>query len=220
MAKFDGVAQQGLKALSLLDEHGAVTARLPSGHAEYLKQRLTELGASVPAQKVARQAARQSSADQRLALTQVRLLLTAIRDAVRTDADATAADRKEYGVGQRLGLESPKALIAAAQGVLKAARAKPQRAQTLSILPEDVTKLEALLQAAIAADANEDSSRAAAPLSTKRRNELTKNVSDAVKKIAGAGILAFALDEKVRVQFEALIEGPAKRSPKTPSTPQ
>ena len=220
MAKFDGAVQRGLKALALVGQHVAVTARLPAGHADALRQALTDLGASIPDQKAARQAARQSSTEQRSALEQLRLLLTAMREAVRNDADATAADRKEYAVGQRLTVENPKALIAAAKGVLKAARAKPQRAQTLSILPDDVTKLDALLTAAVEADALEDSVRANSPLSTKRRNELSKNVSDAVKKIAGAGILAYALDEPVRAQFEALIEGPSRKSPKTPAAPQ
>jgi hypothetical protein len=220
MAKFDAAVQRGLKALSLVGEHPLVTARLPAGHADALKQRLTELGASVPEQKAAKQAARQSSTEQRSALEQLRLLLTAMREAVRNDQDATAADRKEYAVGQRLDADNPKGLIAAAKGVLKAARAKPDRAQLLSILSEDVTKLDELLTAAVAADALEDSARASSPLSTKRRNALTKDVTAAVKKIAGAGILAYALDAKVRVQFEALVEGPTRRSPKSPAAPE
>ena len=213
MAKFDGVIQKGLKASALLDTHTVqVTPRLPAGHGEYLKERLTRLGAAVPTQKAVRQQAKQSGGEQLQAMTQLRLLLSAIRDAVKNDSDATTQDKKEYGVGQRLDPKSTNGLLAAAQSVLKVAREKPARAQLLSILPDDVTKLDALHVAAVAADKKEDQQRAAAPLSTKQRNEFSRNVSDAVKKIAGAGILAFALDEAIRADFEALLVGPKKVS--------
>lgn len=211
MAKFDGVIQSGLKALSLVEQHSAeLTKRLPAGHGEYLKDRLAQLGAAIPTQKAVRQQAKQSSTAQLQSMTELRQLLTAIRDAVKHDADATTQDKKEYGLGQRLDPKNTKSLLAAAQTVLKVARAKPDRAQTLSILPEDITQLDALYQAASAADSEEDEKRAAAPLSTKARNALSANVTDAVKKIAGAGILAFAMDEDVRAEFEALLAGPTR----------
>lgn len=220
MAKFDGVIQSGLKALSLVELHAeALTKRLPAGHGEYLRDRLTQLGASIPNQKAVRQQAKQSGAAQLQSMTELRQLLTAIRDAVKHDADATTQDKKEYGLGVRLDPKNTKNLLAAAQTVLKVARAKPDRAQTLGILPEDVAQLDALYQAASAADSEEDEKRATAPLSTKARNALTANVSDAVKKIAGAGILAFALDEDVRADFEALVEGPSRRA-SAPPQPQ
>ncbi len=65
-------------------------------------------------------------------------LLTAIREAVKRGADATTQDKKEYGLGQRLDLENTKSLAAASQTVLEVAHAKPDRAQTLSILPEGI----------------------------------------------------------------------------------
>lgn len=220
MAKFDGVIQSGLKALALVELHSeALTKRLPAGHGEYLKNRLAQLGASIPAQKAVRQQARQSSTAQLQSMNELRQLLTAIRDAVKHDSDATSQDKKEYGLGQRLDPKNTKSLLGAAQTVLKVARAKPARAQALGILPEDITQLDALYQAASAADSEEDSKRAEAPLSTKARNALMENVNDAVKKIAGAGILAFAMNDSIRAEFAALTEGPP-RSAKPTAPPQ
>lgn len=212
MAKFDGVIQSGLKALSLLEQHEtSLTKRLPAGHGEYLRDRLTQLGAAIPSQKAIRQQAKHSSVAQLESMTALRQLLTAIRDAVKADSDATTQDKKEYGLGQRLDPKNTKSLLGAAQTVLKSARAKPDRAQALGILPEDITQLEASYQAASAADSEEDARRAAAPLSTKARNALVAEVTNAVRKIGGAGLLAFAMNDGVRAEFEALLDGPRRR---------
>lgn len=218
MATFDADIQRGLKAHDLSAKHDAVLSRrTPAGHTAYLAAKLTELGASIPNQIATRASLGQSSGAQKQEFEKLVLLLSAIRENVKQDEDATAADKKEYGLGVRLDPRNPKKVLGAAEAVLRAARAKPARAQVLGILPDDLTQLGALTQAAAAADTTEDTVRATAPLSTKKRNELVADVKAAVKKIAGAGILEFAMNAKVRAEFEALLEGPTKRGGGTPA---
>ncbi|MGV3625237.1 MAG: hypothetical protein ACO1OB_30780 [Archangium sp.] len=207
MAKFDAVTQRGLKALALAARHAAVLdARLPAGHVAALQANLTQLGAAVPDQKAVRADAQQASQSQKETFKKLVALLTALRTSVKHDEDANDADKKAWGVGIKLDVESPKRTLAAAQSVLKVAKAKPERAAQLSVFPDDIAKLEALHAAAVAADDEENVKRATAPLSTKARNALQKSVIAAVKKIAGAGVVAFALDATVRADFEALLE--------------
>lgn len=207
MAKYDATNQRGLKALALAKKHGSeLDPRLPAGHTPYLQSSLEQLGAAVPEQKAARAELKHSARAQRDAFEALVALIGAIRTSVKNDADATATDRKEYAVGARIDSRVPKATLAAATGIIRVAKAKPQRAQELGILPGDIAKLEELQQAAAAADASEDAKRAAVPLSTRARNTLSRNVEAAVKKIAGAGVVAFALEPRVRSEFEALLE--------------
>lgn len=217
MAKFDADIQRGLKAHALSVKHeAALSKRTPAGHSAYLAAKLSELGASIPNQIAARAGTGQSSGAQKQEFEKLVLLLSAIRENVKQDDDATAADKKAYGLGVRLDTRSPKKVLGAAQSVLNAARAKPDRAQVLGILPDDLTQLGALTHAAAEADTSEDSVRAAAPLTTKRRNALLAEVSAAVKKIAGAGILEFAMNATVRSEFEALLDGPKRAAPPVP----
>ena len=206
MAKFDATIQRGLKALALAKQHAAVLdARLPAGHVAALQTSLQQLGAAVPETKSARAEAQSSSTSQREAFEKLVAMLSAIRTSVKHDADSTEADRKAWGGGTKINALTPRPTLAAAQSVLKVAKAKPERAAQLSVFPDDVAKLEALSAAAVSADEEENVKRATAPLSTKARNAAQKNVIAAVKKIAGTGVVAFALDASVRGDFEALL---------------
>lgn len=206
MAKFDAVIQRGLKALALATQHAAVLGpRLPAGHVAALQANLTQLGAAVPGQKAMRAEAQQAAQSQKETFKKLVALLSALRTSVKHDEDANEADKKAWGVGTKLDVESPGRTLAAAQSVLKVARAKPERAAMLGVIADDVAKLEALYAAAVAADDDENVKRANAPLSTKARNALQAKVNAAVRKIAGTGIVAFALDAPVRADFEALL---------------
>lgn len=218
MAKHDAAMQLGLKAYDLAVAHeAALSKRTPAGHTAYLGAKLAELGAAIPDQIATKAGSRQSSGNQDQAFEQLVLVLTALRENVKQDSNATAADKREYGLGVRLNAKTPKKTLGAAQAVLKAAANKPARAQELGILPGDLAQLAALTQAAAAADAAEDSTRATSPISTKKRNALLAEVDAAVRKIAGAGILEFSLNAKVRAEFEALLERPARSAKTTPA---
>ncbi|MGV3625544.1 MAG: hypothetical protein ACO1OB_32335, partial [Archangium sp.] len=209
MATFDVTIQRGLKALELAKKYAAeLDARLPAGHAAYLQASLEQLGASVPGQKAAHAETRQAGQTQHDAFSKLLELIGAIRTSVRNDDDATAADKKEYAIGTKLNARAPTGLLAAAAGIIRVARAKPQRAQELGLLPSDIAQLEALHATAAAANSAEDASRAAAPTSTKLRNTAKSNVDRAVKKIGGAGVVACALEPATRQEFEALLESP------------
>lgn len=211
MAKFDNETQRGLKAHDLLTEYPVVNDRLAAGFKAALATKLVELGASIPDQISTRQGSKQSTSNQGQAMENLSLLLTAIRDNVKNDSDATAQDKKEYGYGLDLDPRNPKKVLAAAQSMLKVATDNPQRAQLLGILPTDLTQLAALKATAAAADSEQDSKRAKAPLSTKKRNALLEDVKAATRKVGGAGVLEFAMNAKVRAEFEALLDRPTKR---------
>lgn len=207
MATFDVTIQRGLKALELVKQHAAaLDARLPAGHAAYLQASLEQLGAAVPGQRSARAESRQSAQAQHDAFGKLVELISAIRTSVRSDDDATAADRKEYAIGTKLTPRSPAPALAIAAGIIRVARAKPQRAQQLGILPADIAQLEALHASATAAHTAEDVSRATAPTSTKLRDAARSRVEAAVKKIGGVGAIAFALQPAIRGEFEALLQ--------------
>lgn len=206
MATYDATIQRGLKALALARKHAALLdARLPAGHAATLEANLQQLGAAIPEQKAVRAQARASTAQQHDAFKNLVDLLSAMRTSVKNDDDATAADRKGWGVGTRLKVNTPKTTLAAATSVLRVAKENPQRAAELGVLASDIAHLEQLHAAAAAADDAENVKRANAPLSTKARNQLLKHVASGLKKVGGAGVLAFALDTAVREEFEALL---------------
>ena len=216
MATFDVTIQRGLKALELAKKHAmALDARLPAGHAAYLQASIEQLGTSVPGQKASRAETRQAGQTQHDALSNLLALIGAIRTSVRNDDDATEADKKEYAIGAKLSARAPTGVLAAAAGIIRVARAKPQRAQELGLLPSDIAQLETLHATAAAANTAEDASRASAPASTKLRNTAKSNIEVAVKKIAGAGVVAFALEPVTRGEFEALLE--RSRSAKKPA---
>lgn len=218
MATFDVTIQRGLKALELAKKHAPVLdVRLPPGHAAYLEANLAQLGAAIPEQKVVRAETRTSSQTQRDALGRLADLISAIRIAVKTDDDATEADKKDYAIGARVDPRVPNGVLAVGAQIIRVAKSRPQRAQQLGVLPSDIALLEATHAAAAAAHHAEDVARARAPESTRARNAAKERVDVAVKKIAGVGTIAFALEPATRSEFEALLAGPGgKKKPPAP----
>ncbi len=213
MASFDGLIQRGLDAHRLAGKYSArVVVRLPQGHVEWLAAQIQALGGAVPAQRAEKVGARVASTAQSQAAALLLGRITAMRASARMNPLATALDRKGLGAGAKLSASAPKGLISAATAIIAFAGKSPARMQALGFLPEDFARLEGLMRATQGADASEDQARAGSKESTKARNAAAKNVEDGVRRIAAAGLAAFAEDAAVRAEFEALVAPKAGKS--------
>lgn len=202
----------GEQAYALATEHRALLeARLPSRTIEHIGADLKTLGVSVSAARPDGQAA--PGAAQHLparaplalpeALAKTANLVTAIHDAVR-GARPKPEVRKAYGAWSKAVGKEVKPVLAAAERIVARATAHASEAMVLGILPADVTELEDEVADLKAAEelAEMHGNKSAPTLKTRRAAE--KRMLEAVGRIAGAGVLAFAQHAAIRAQFEAL----------------
>ena len=128
-------------------------------------------------------------------------LITAVHEAIR-GAHPDASVRKAYGVsGTAPGVEA-EGLIARGEKIIARARANPTEALSLGILPSDVLAIAQALADLRAADAFAKGTWDKP--TTKERHAAAARMHDAVTRISGAGILAFATNAAVREEFAAL----------------
>lgn len=219
MPSFDPEIQRGLDAFQLATKYAPqLTPRLPQGHVEWLAAQLQALGAAVPQQKTGKLGAQVASSAQDVAAQELLDLISAMRTSVKENSLANAKDKKACAVGVLLRASSPKGLVAAADTILAYAAQSQARVQLLGLLPADFTRLQALRNAAASADAAEDQARSGSKRGTQTRDATVKNVTDAVKRIGGAGTLAFADKPAIRAEFAALL-APTSRSKKPAEPP-
>jgi hypothetical protein len=132
-------------------------------------------------------------------------ITSAIHDAIH-GAKATSAVRKAYGVTSRVATKEPKAVIAEGEKMLAQAQKDPTQALSLGILPADTAALAATLGDLTAADtaAKAKGAGAAGGVTAKEMRAAETRMHEAVARIAGAGVLAFARNPAVRAEFEAI----------------
>lgn len=159
----------------------------------------------VPAAIKAKHGSMQQTAAQNVALSACYALVTAARTAVKNHQPAEDISLA-YGVGTKTNRGVVKEVSAAAQKIVDRATAQPVEAQGFGIIDADVSAIKAALAALHTADQAQEAARAGAPLTTKERNTTARRIIAATKKIAGAGMLAFATNATVRATFEALIK--------------
>jgi hypothetical protein len=194
----------GTKAFALATTYKSeLDPRLPAGIVESLAADLTTLGASPLSTNEApvQTPAPPSLAD---AMTAVTTLLSALHDAVR-GAGAKAEVRKLYGVSSKALSHEGKALIAGGEKMVTQAQADPTQALSLGILPADVVTLVQALADLRAAEAlARGTSGQGAGTTGKERRAAERRMREAVARISGAGVLAFATNATVRAEFAAL----------------
>ncbi|MFT3766250.1 MAG: hypothetical protein QM820_65395 [Minicystis sp.] len=141
------------------------------------------------------------------AMTAAVALITGIHHAV-TGAKAKGEVRRGYGVSAKeVGTEA-EAVLAVGEKIVARAQGNPTEALGLGILPADVAALAGALADLKAAEAAAMGKGARVrELSGKERRAAEKRVEEAVGRIAGAGVLAFARDGKVRGEFAGLRAG-------------
>jgi hypothetical protein len=130
-------------------------------------------------------------------------LITAIHDAIH-GARATAAVRKAYGVSSRAATKEPKAVIADGEAILAQAQANPTEAVSLGILPADTEALAQALKDLAAAEEAAKAKSSKSGITAKDLRAAETRMHEAVARIAGAGILAFARSQVIRADFEAI----------------
>lgn len=200
------ILQRGIKAQDLATKHhGELDARIPSTLLPELTADIAALGAVVPAAITAKQGAMQQTAAQNEALSACYALVTAARTAVKNH-QPTPEVSLAYGVGTKTHPGVVKEVVAAAQKIVARASEQPKEALGFGIIDVDVSAMAAAVKAVHAADQAQEAARAGAPLSTKERNTTARRIIASTKKIAGAGVLAFATNATVRATFEALLK--------------
>ncbi len=197
----------GTAAYALAGQHQADLApRLPAGLITDLAADLTLLGAppaaaAAPAAGSAAPAPPAPSLEE--AMGQAVTLITAIHAAIQ-GAKASPAVRKAYGASAKSASKEPKAVVAEGEKILARAQANPTEALSLGILPADTAALGAGLAAVKAAEAAVKSNGGKAGATGKALHAAEVRMHEAVARIAGVGVLAFATNAAVRAQFEAL----------------
>jgi hypothetical protein len=212
---FTDIQQVGKKALALHDKHQAeITDRLTAGTVSGLREDLPALRGLVPGVGKARRRAKAATADQADALKTGHALVSAVRQAVARRGK-TKAVRTAYGVGAKLSAKSVKSVSEALGTIHDRAAKKPEEARAMGIVAADVTKIRAAIEAIEGADDVQESLRAAAPQTTRDRNQAARRILAAVDEIATAGAIAFAHQPAIRKKFEALLgHGARKRKKK------
>jgi hypothetical protein len=214
---FKDITQAGEKAHKLVSKHRAVIEpRLEAGLIDGLRADLDGLGGQVAGTTAAQSNSQAATATQNTKLSDAHDVLSGIRHAVQK-SNAKADVRRAYGLGAKLNASVVSSVQANGKVVIDRARLNPTEARGLGILDADINTLEALLLALKEADANQEKTRAAAPLTTGDRNAAGNRIIEAVRSISAKGVLEFARDPKLRAQFGALDDGPAvKKAPPTP----
>ncbi len=199
----------GTAAYTLAGQHQAdLTPRLPAGLLTDLAADLTLLGAppaplaasAAPAAASPAPAPPAPSLEE--AMGQAVTLITAIHAAIQ-GAKASPAVRKAYGASGKASKE-PKAVVAEGEKILARAQANPTEALSLGILPADTAALGAALAGVNAAEAAVKGNGGKAGATGKALLAAEVRMHEAVARIAGVGVLAFATNAAVRAQFEAL----------------
>jgi hypothetical protein len=186
-----------------------VEPRLPQGMIDTLGEDLTTLGAPpAPTQPAASapaaSAAVVSAPTLEQALATAGSLVSGIHEAI-AGAKAKSDVRKAYGVSSRGAPTELSAVVAAGEKIVARATANPAEALGLGVLTGDVTALQGALTAlgeAEAAAKAKGASTGAATAKAKKAAEV--RMHEATARIAGAGVLAFALNAAVRAEFEGL----------------
>jgi len=133
--------------------------------------------------------------------------ITAVRAALH-GAGAKAALRRAYGVSGSRVPKDADAVVATGEKIVERAKANPSEALACGILPDDVT---ALVTAMAELTAAEEAAKATsgAGLTGKETRVVAARIGEAVARIGGAGVLAFANNTAVRAEFEPLL--PARK---------
>jgi hypothetical protein len=194
----------GTKAYELVIEYQAqIEPRLQTGTSADLTADLLAVGAAIPAAQQARTETRVSVATQRKLLAKGATLCRGIRDAVRentTDRDL----RKAYGVGARLNAKVAKDVLAVLNLIQDRAAKYPAEPATLGITQKDLDAVkQAIADIGVAFNARQKQ-RAAAPLTTARRNRILNRIVRAVGRISAAGKLEFTAEPEIAQRFADL----------------
>jgi hypothetical protein len=195
----------GGAAYALAVANQAVVApRMPAGTINGLAADLTLLGAApaaAPAAAAAGGAGAAVTPTLSDALAKALKLLSAAHEAVKR-GKPKAGVRKAWGVTEGGKGDDVKRVEAAMEKVVERATAEPGEALGFGILAGDV----AVMQGALADLKAAEATHAAGGLTRKEKSAAEGRVRTAIERIAGAGVMAFALDGTgVRASFEALV---------------
>jgi hypothetical protein len=198
----------GTVAYKLATAHEAdVAPRIPAGTLAALASALTLLGADPNPQPAPAAGGTPAAVPPTLmeAMVGAVEMISAVREAIH-GARAPAAVRKAYGVNGRTPAKETTAVVAEGRKILARAQANPSEALSLGILPADTDALGKVLDDVTAAELAAKSKGAGAKggPSVKDLRAAEARMHEAVARIAGAGILAFARNAAVRSAFEAL----------------
>jgi hypothetical protein len=207
---FSSITQVGLKALGLAQAHQTeLDPRLPADLLPGLVADLTALGVVVPAAAQARAQVKVATQMRGAAVGRAIDCVGAVRRAVR-DAGAPPEVRRAYGVGMSLDKRRPNAIKTAVGLIVDRLDEHPEDAAAFGIVQSDIDTVKALHAGVEAASTAQAQKRASAPQTTKERNRTANRILAAVRRIRGAGVLAFAQNQAVRGEFAALRVAPQK----------
>lgn len=206
------LAERGNKALALAEKHReAVESRLPAGLLAGLAEDIGGLTERRVAVKQARSKSKLATLAQNQLIEEVHAMISGVQGAAGRRGDLSAAQKRAYGVGAKYNRRSVASVSAVGALILERATKNPDEARDVGLFEEQASALRELLTDLNAQDKAQQKLIALKPLTTAARNRAAKRVYEAIKRIAGAGVIAFARDASVRAQFDALDDLPKRR---------
>jgi hypothetical protein len=196
----------GTKAYALAGQYqAALDPRLPAGTVANLAADLATLGADpLPTPPPGQTPPATPPPSLAEAMATAVTLITALHEAIR-GAQPKADVRKAYGASSKTPTKEAKALLADGEKIVTQAQANPSQALSLGILPTDVAALvQALSDLTVAENLAKGKSGGAGGSTGKERHAAEVRMHEAVARISGVGVLAFATNAAVRAEFAAL----------------
>ncbi len=198
-----------------LRDRAALEPRLPAGLLDGLDANIATLSGQAAEAPRARAESKVATVSQNVAIKRAATLAADIRGAIKA-AHSSAEVRRAYGVGAAT-ISTVKAARATGEQILTRAASKPEEVREAGVLDADLAGLRAAVDAVVGADTAQENRRAAAPATTRGRNESARRLEDAVRRIAAAGQLQFSGDATRRAEYAGLVAKTAARAKAKPT---
>jgi hypothetical protein len=197
----DSILRAGNTAYALYVKYQPILdARLPALTGVNLSDDLKTIVTVLPGPKTARAETGAAVATQLVLLGNGARVIGTIRDLVRS-AHVSKGVKKAYGIGVRVNPAVPKDVLAVLKLIQDRASNYPAEPATLGIAQEDLDAVKQSIAEIGDAFQTKQQKRAAAPLSTKQRNQVLNRILLATGLISAAGAAAFRNNPEVAKRF-------------------
>jgi hypothetical protein len=205
------VSSYGHAALALVREYQRVIGdRLAAGTVGGLEADLVTWDGVESAARRVPSELKALTADQNAAAAAGHALVIGVREAIRT-VRAPKGVLKSFGVGNAIRKSAVREVVAGLDSVIAGIAKHPEVARAAGVLPTDADRAAALRAALVAADAVQETKKAGKVLTVAERNRVAARIDDAVRAIAGVGVVHFHADPETAARFRGLV----KRRPST-----
>lgn len=144
-------------------------------------------------------------------------LVSGVRRSLARLPSATKADKKAFGVGERLSSRSVPQVLAGLDALLAASAERTAVVRAAGLLPADLEDARSLRAQLSGADDAQSTLKATKTSATAARNALAAAIALDVDAILAAASIAFHARPDVAARFEAVVPGTGRKTRKAPA---